>query len=91
MTVDVHAHAIIPRYHDLLDGLGVAAPGYGSGSGLVAPAEDVRISLMDEAGVDRQLLSAMSARMRRTKRPRYELPGVSTMHTLNWLAGIQIA
>jgi len=30
MTVDVHAHAIIPRYHDLLDGLGVAAPGYGS-------------------------------------------------------------
>lgn len=61
MTIDVHAHAIIPHYHDLLADLGIAAPGYGSGNGLVAPAEDVRISLMDEAGVDRQLLSAMSA------------------------------
>ncbi len=61
MTVDVHAHAIVPRYHDLLADLGVAPPGYGTGNGLVAPAEDVRIALMDEADVDRQLLSAMSA------------------------------
>ena len=61
MTVDVHAHAIIPKYHDLLADLGVAAPGYGTGKSLVTPTEDVRISLMDEAGVERQLLSAMSA------------------------------
>ncbi|MFZ0714224.1 amidohydrolase family protein [Mycobacterium sp.] len=61
MTIDVHAHTIIPGYHDLLADLGIAAPGYGTGNGLVAPTEDVRISLMDEAGIDRQLLSAMSA------------------------------
>jgi 6-methylsalicylate decarboxylase len=61
MTIDVHAHALIPRYHDILADLGITAPGYGKGAGLVAPAEDLRISLMDEAGIDRQLLSAMSA------------------------------
>jgi predicted TIM-barrel fold metal-dependent hydrolase len=61
MTIDVHAHAIIPGYHELLADLGIAAAGYGTGRGVGAPAEDVRISLMDEAAVERQLLSAMSA------------------------------
>jgi predicted TIM-barrel fold metal-dependent hydrolase len=61
MTIDVHAHAIIPDYQRLLADLGIAASGYGTGNALGAPAEEARISLMAEAGVDRQLLSAMSA------------------------------
>ena len=63
MTIDVHAHAVIPRYHQLLADSGVAIPGYGKGAppGLTATVEDARIGLMDEAGVERQLLSAMFA------------------------------
>jgi aminocarboxymuconate-semialdehyde decarboxylase len=71
MLVDVHAHAVIPRYHQLLAEAGLVIPGYGkSGSGLVGDADAVtdaddaverRIALMDQAGVGRQLLSAMFA------------------------------
>ena len=61
MTIDVHAHAVIPGYQRLLSELGIAPPGYGTGNALGAPTEEVRISLMAEAGIDRQLLSAMSA------------------------------
>jgi 6-methylsalicylate decarboxylase len=69
VLVDVHAHAVIPRYHQLLADAGVAIPGYGkSGPGLVGDVDAVtdaddaigrRIALMDEAGVGRQLLSAL--------------------------------
>lgn len=63
MTVDVHAHAVLPHYHRLLADAGVALPGYGgtSAPGLTDAAERGRIGLMDEAGVERQLLSAMFA------------------------------
>ncbi|ETB15967.1 amidohydrolase, partial [Mycobacterium avium 09-5983] len=71
MTIDVHAHAVIPRYHQLLADKGLVIPGYGASGGLPAPAEDAvtdgeeavrrRITMMDEAGVERQLLSAMFA------------------------------
>jgi len=69
VLVDVHAHAVIPRYHRLLAEAGVAIPGYGkNGPGLVGDDDAVtdaddaierRIALMDQAGVGRQLLSAM--------------------------------
>jgi predicted TIM-barrel fold metal-dependent hydrolase len=63
MTIDVHAHAVIPRYHQLLADSGAALPGYGgtAAPGLTDTAEDARIGLMNEAGVERQLLSAMFA------------------------------
>lgn len=58
--VDVHAHAVIPRYHRLLAEAGVAIPGYGTGGpGLVGEQDAVtdtddaiarRISMMDHAG-----------------------------------------
>jgi len=69
--VDVHAHAVIPRYHQLLAEAGVAIPGYGTGGpGLVGDQDTVtdtddaiarRIAMMDQAGVGRQLLSAIFA------------------------------
>src|SRR5947207_2175317 len=62
MAVDVHAHAVIPHYHELLRDLGVNVPSYGGGqSGLSAGSQDQRIAHMDEAGVSRQLLSAIFA------------------------------
>ena len=63
MTIDVHAHAVLPRYHQLLADSGVSLPGYGGAAapGPTDTAEDARLDLMDEAGVDRQLLSAMFA------------------------------
>lgn len=67
--IDVHAHAVIPRYHQLLADAGVAIPGYGkSGPALVGDVDAVtdaddaierRVALMDQAGVGRQLLSAL--------------------------------
>lgn len=62
MAVDVHAHAVIPSYHELLAELGVEVPGYGGGqSGPSGGSHDQRIAHMDEAGVSRQLLSAIFA------------------------------
>jgi aminocarboxymuconate-semialdehyde decarboxylase len=71
VLVDVHAHAVIPRYHELLTDAGVAMPGYGkSGQGLVGDVDAVtdaddaveqRVAMMDQAGVGRQLLSAQFA------------------------------
>ena len=71
VLVDVHAHAVIPRYHRLLAEAAVAIPGYGkSGPRLVGDDDAVtdaddaierRIALMDQASVGRQLLSAMFA------------------------------
>lgn len=60
---DVHAHAVVPDYLRLLAEFGVTVPGYGN-AGPAGPAdssEDVRIESMDQAGVARQLLSAMFA------------------------------
>ena len=68
MLTDVHAHAVIPGYHELLAEAGVVIPGYGRGGpGLMGDVDAVtdddavqrRIALMDEAGVRRQLLSAL--------------------------------
>jgi 6-methylsalicylate decarboxylase len=69
--VDVHAHAVIPRYHQLLAEAGVAIPGYGtSGPWLVGDIDAVtdaddaierRVAMMDDADVGRQLLSALFA------------------------------
>jgi predicted TIM-barrel fold metal-dependent hydrolase len=69
--VDVHAHAVIPHYQRLLADAGVAIPGYGkTGPGLVGDDDAVtdsddaiarRITMMDQADVGRQLLSAMFA------------------------------
>ncbi|ORB43756.1 hypothetical protein BST41_04280 [Mycolicibacterium porcinum] len=69
--VDVHAHAVIPHYHQLLADAGVAIPGYGTnGPGLVGDADSVtdtdhaitrRIAMMNHAGIRRQLLSAIFA------------------------------
>jgi aminocarboxymuconate-semialdehyde decarboxylase len=71
VTIDIHAHAVIPHYQQLLADKGLVIPGYGVGGGGSAPAEDAvtdgeeavgrRIVLMDDAGVERQLLSAMFA------------------------------
>lgn len=63
MTIDVHAHAVIPHYHRLLTDSGVAIPGYGKDAppGLTGTVEDARIGAMDQAGVERQLLSPMFA------------------------------
>lgn len=71
MLTDVHAHAVIPRYHELLADAGVSIPGYGTnGPGLVGEEDAVtdahdaiarRIAMMDGAEVRRQLLSAMFA------------------------------
>jgi 6-methylsalicylate decarboxylase len=67
--VDVHAHAVVPRYHQLLADADVAIPGYGkSGPALVGAVDAVtdaddaierRVAMMDQAGVGRQLLSAL--------------------------------
>jgi 6-methylsalicylate decarboxylase len=62
VAIDIHAHAVVPGYHELLTELGVEVMGYGSGqSGLSAGSRDQRITHMDEAGVSRQLLSAIFA------------------------------
>lgn len=71
MNIDVHAHAFIPRYHQLLAGVGFVIPGYTADDLGSSPADDAvtdgeealrrRIALMDDAGVDRQLLSAVFA------------------------------
>jgi aminocarboxymuconate-semialdehyde decarboxylase len=71
VTIDVHAHAVIPRYQQLLADKGIVIPGYGAGAVGSPVAEDAitdgeeavrrRIALMNEAGVERQLLSAMFA------------------------------
>lgn len=62
MAIDVHAHAVIPHYHQLLSELGVAVPSYGSGlSGFDNDRHDQRIAHMNEARVSRQLLSPMFA------------------------------
>lgn len=71
MIIDVHAHAVVPGYQQLLADFGVAVPGYGTRDPRLVGADDAatdgeqamlrRITLMDEAGVDRQLLSAMFA------------------------------
>jgi 6-methylsalicylate decarboxylase len=62
MAIDVHAHAVIPGYHQLLVELGVAVPGYGGDqSGLGDGGRDQLIAHMDGAGVSRQLLSAIFA------------------------------
>ncbi|MBZ4521772.1 amidohydrolase family protein [Mycobacterium avium] len=62
MAIDVHAHAVIPDYHELLTELGVGVPGYGGRhSGLRSGRPDQRITHMQEASVSRQLLSAMVA------------------------------
>ncbi len=60
---DVHAHAVLPDYQRLLSELGVVVPGYGNAASLEATGagEHIRIGLMDQAGVARQLLSAMFA------------------------------
>lgn len=62
MAIDVHAHAVVPRYHELLRDLGVDVPGYGGGRpGLADGGHDQRLAHMDEAGVSRQLLSPIFA------------------------------
>lgn len=71
VIVDVHAHAVIPHYHRLLAEAGVSIPGYGTGGpALVGDEDNVtdaddamvrRLALMDQAGVRRQLLSAIFA------------------------------
>jgi 6-methylsalicylate decarboxylase len=62
ISVDAHAHAVIPRYQELLHDLGVPVPGYG-GAGSALPTTDagVRIAAMDDAGVQRQWLSPIFA------------------------------
>ncbi|NDJ87949.1 amidohydrolase family protein [Mycolicibacter kumamotonensis] len=71
MSIDVHAHVFVPHYHQLLAGMGIVIPGYTADGGASAPGDDAvtdgeealrrRIALMDDAGVERQLLSAVFA------------------------------
>jgi predicted TIM-barrel fold metal-dependent hydrolase len=62
VSVDVHAHAIIPSYHELLHDLGVSISAYGDGaSDLTTGDGRTRIDTMDEAGVRRQWLSTIFA------------------------------